>query len=78
MITYSPRRRNGKLTQAFCKSAGMGLSAADLAGLVDICTQSTITNRQQSTPWSKPFRSLHANIAPTDHRGVVAGNFKSP
>ncbi|MBC7619947.1 MAG: hypothetical protein H7293_13350 [Candidatus Saccharibacteria bacterium] len=78
MITYSPRQRNGKLTQAFCKSAGMGLSAADLAGLAGICTQAPITNRQQCTPWRKPFRSLHANIARTDHGIVVAVTVKSP
>lgn len=78
MITCSPRQRNGILTQAFCKSAGMGLSAADLTGLAGICTQAPIANRQQCTPWRKPLRSLHANIARTDHGVVVAGNFKSP
>jgi hypothetical protein len=56
----------------------MSLSAAELTGLAGICTQAPITNRQQCTPWRKPIRSLHANIAGPDHRIVVVGNFKSP
>lgn len=64
-----------QLTNPFGTSAGIGLSAADLAG---ICTRSRIGRGKQLMPWGTPCSRLHAHRVHLHRRIVVVGNFKSP
>ena len=68
-------QRYMQLTNPFGTSAGVGLSAADLAG---ICTHARIVSGKQLTPWAKHCSRLHAHRADQYRMIVVTGNFKSP
>lgn len=68
-------QRNIQLTNPLGTSAGMGLSAADLAG---ICTDQRMIMGKQLTPCATPCRQLYTHRAHLHHMIVVIGNFKSP
>lgn len=68
-------QRHMQLTTPLGTSAGVGLSAADLAG---ICTDQRIVMGKQLTLWGTHCCRLHAHRAHLHRMIVVIGNFKSP